>query len=1071
MPLYSELSFYLPNNSVYAANRSPISSSPYSPFSRLNPYTSPPPVRPIIYGKYGQFKPMLTSISESTGSPSSLTRINSAGKSSYNSFFRTPGAYIPPRPIHIDTADIDVTATRFHKHRNHRVRSTSPEQQHTKADGDKKSNADDADGSVFMPRVDQNDPNQTRSTIKRDRNIVRLSTMRQRSQSKPAKADRADSIKKVHRPESTVEPVASPPIESDTKSTAKKSWRDKFGDSLQTNAPKVARKTPGELILERHIIRDKNDSLKIPVVDAPQSTPTIVRIPENVTSQEITYLEPLIRKSIRRQSLISCPSFKDICKDISSDIKDQDDDLNAGELRRRVSLILEQEGQIIAQLTSMRRPSADVTVDKTIAEENPISDENEKDAPATTIRSNTDDTRKGEADSVTDAPTSENVIVIKKKTKKKGGKLKHKITVTIEVENSNAAKTDSVAEKPTAPAESDTENNVSTKISPTWRAVVEDIQEDITLNLPKKSPKKAAATKKPEVGHRESILLKKKIDLKRNEMEIVEYFDKTDDADAAKKSSDTKMQISTTDETTSNGVKAKTEARNRLENMKKPTTPPNDLKDCKKANETIKAVAAKPVNSNTPTPLEHTTTAKPTQPIERNRMESCSGNTSKAVRVENTAIRVEKLMAAKAESPCNEHKQTEQIDSGEPTATQATNLNLETRPQASTETKPEQLVKSTSATTTSSSSKTQKPITSTANAINESVNQPKPKTNVKKATDKNTTSNKTIDNSQTTPIKPKIAQKVGALKSISKSLDSEINADRTHADRPAATAAPTKSNIALTAPIESPRSIDHGNDNDNESQSNQIGVGANVTRQLSADSDTKSRPFEHCVAAARSADDNDDSSNSNGSSGSIGGGLSKFATVANLNSEFEIERTIVNDRTHNNNDKSAFSTRSIAESCISAGEQIDLLLDFLSTSEQSCSSDSESEDEMGQKRRPKKRKEKLHSRRVIKLDPKRKCYITDESAKYPLIATPRPLVKRSEYCGRNYAESESESETSSDICSSDECYDECLSPNDVVAKDGIRMSTCSNDSGFDGGSSGGVSAPSSPKKMLGKQNS
>lgn len=80
MPLYSELGYYNLAASPYSsANRSPI--SPYSPYSRLNPYTPP---RSIYAKDNAAFKPMLTSISESpssyrTNGFTSLTRINSGG--------------------------------------------------------------------------------------------------------------------------------------------------------------------------------------------------------------------------------------------------------------------------------------------------------------------------------------------------------------------------------------------------------------------------------------------------------------------------------------------------------------------------------------------------------------------------------------------------------------------------------------------------------------------------------------------------------------------------------------------------------------------------------------------------------------------------------------------------------------------------------------------------------------------------------------------------------------------------------------------------------------------------------
>lgn len=1028
-----------------------------------------------------------------------------SGGSSY-SFLRTPGAYASKRPIRIDTQDIDVSATRFHRHRNHRVRSTSPEQPHKH--GDKESSTDDTE-SVFMPRVDQNDPIPSRSTIKRDRNIVRLSTMRQRSQShsnrnsresikKTANSDNG-SLKKVHSQESTEELLSN---ECDTKLDEKKSWRDKFGDSLQTNFPKAARKTPGELILERHIIRDKNNSLKTPL----EPKPTIVRIPDNVTPQEITYLEPLIRQSIRRQSLISCPSFKDICKDISSDIKDEDEDLNAGQLRRRASLILEQEGQIIVQLTSMRRPSADVTVDETIAEE-PASDENEKEKPGTLAASeNTggskSDIEKGD-EKATKAPTSENVIVIKKQTKKKGGKLKHKITVTVEVDNSSDIQADSISETPTV-SQPDTENSVGSKTSPTWRAVVEEIEEDVTINLPKKVPKKVTANplKRAEsgtdfwnlIGPRESVYVKKKVDLKRNEMEIVELVDENEQPESpavvavVEKSPTIGSRRSPSDEKAANSIRPKITTAKISENRQESAG--NEMVEKKNMNydKTKMSIdACEPVNPNASAAVEK-------EPP--NKSESTLNNTEQ--NVNSTGINrmeTDRGAAKTTNSPvnkmsCHEHKQTEKIDSKERTTIQASNLNLDSGLQANKETKTAELVKSTTTAATASATATVTPSTETetetetaivtsslakkqitsskceTSANNDKTKQPrsndpnvpepseassninikpKAKKNVKEVVDKNA-SNKTAG-VKTSPTKKKVGKKQSPKLEAVSSVEKEINVESTDADKLAAS-----ESIALTETIE-PKLSDHGNDNESElSKIDDVGASPSP---LSLDA--------KCPFGKNDDDNNDDSSSSVG-------GLSKFATVANLNEAFEIDRKsssidLANDRTRNN--KSTLSTRSIADSCISAGEQIDLLLDFLSDSDTySDDDDSESEDEMGQKcRRPKKRKEKLNTRKVMKLDPKRKCYITDETAKYPLIATPRPLAKRSNYCGKDCTESESESETSSDICSSDECYDECLSPNDVVVKDVIRMSTCSNDSGFEGGGT----APSTPKKMLGKQ--
>lgn len=1220
----------MPNNSVYSSNRTPITSiSPYSPFSRLNPYTPPPP-RPTIYSKDGQFKPMLTSISESpipsslrSNGLTSLTRINS-GKT-YN-FLRSPGAYVSPRPIHINTADIDVSASKFHRHRNARIRSTSPEA--AKKDNEKDEGAanaaDETDKSAFMPRVDQNDPVNARATIKRDRNIVRLSTMRQRSQSHSNRSSRESTEKEKNNKrtapsydnssafkKSISQESDDFQVESDTKSPVKRSWRDKFGDSLQTNTTKVVRKTPGELILERHIIRDKNNTLKVPTEPAPS---TIVRIPENVTSQEITYLEPLIRKSIRRQSLITCPSFKDICKEISESEIKVEDDLNAGDLRRRASLILEQESQILAQITQMRRPSADVTVDETIGEEEEPAAEGEKaekseaEKPAKKkISSKSKDLTatigKVEEKSKETANAVENVIVIKKKTKKKGGKLKHKITVTVEVENPKEP-----------PISIQTPPANGNKVSPTWRAVVEEIEEDVTLNLPmKRSSQKddndnddaaietATATPAPSkqgnateneddfwhlIGRRESTYFKKKVDLKRNEIEIIEIIADDDQVtkNSAKKpiesgsnaSSSSLSSLSQQIEKHETKIDAKTKGKT-LTDIKKPTrigevdkvvgnkvqlkkNVKNDNlnKSVDGAATSKEIVTSKVISKQPQSPPPPPTTTTPTatatkcekalgneetiaKPMEIKPMESrtCSGGNTDKITSNICPINVVENVTSSSsssssdsgnvsginrdndisstETACHEHKQTDRSDVKAPTMMQTADLNLETGPQANKTAV--ETVKAPPATTTTTSTPTtteqlelekpkpkqkQKQIISTApTAPTESESPMKTENDDKslaklasktKTPPKTTSADSSTDSNiekvsateskakavkkvakkaaapasgdKASPTKPKLKKKVAKkdangreiakVKSAS-SFESEINAtESTDADTSAASDA-----IALTDQIATKLS-DRGNDNESK-------LNANAGANQSIDNASKN-PFDFMHTRKRS-NDNDNTSNS-GSNGV--GGLSKFATVANLNAEFEIERQstatasspsidLANDRARNNK-STTFSTRSIADSCISCNETFDLLRDF--DSDSVTYSDSETDDnEMG-KRRAKKRREKMDPRKVMKLDPKRKCYITQEAAKYPMIATPRPLAKRSNYCGGNYAESESESETSSDISSSDECYDECLSPNDIVVKDVIRMSTCSNDSGFEGGGT----APSSPKKMLGKHN-
>lgn len=1113
MPLYGDLGYYPP--SVYAPNRSPVSSSPYSPYSRLNPYTPPPPLS--IYGKDGQYKPMLTSISEVPSSfrpnpLTSLTRINSGSGSGKHYNYLRP--YVSPRPIQINTADIDVSASKYRKNRNARVRSTSPE---TVKDGAESSPAtNSADTSVYMPRVDQNDAAPARATIKRDRHIVRLSTMRQRSHSRSNRSSRGSKKdSKISSPTSSTsgstkkqrsfESPGDDQSETSASNTVNKSWRDKFGDSLLTNAKRVQRKSPGELILERHIIRDKGHIQK-----EPAKPKTTVHIPDNVTPQEITYLEPLIRKSIRRQSLVTCPSFKDICKDISSDIKDEDD-LNAGDLRRRASVILEQESQILAQLAAIsnRRPSADVVVDEAIAEEEPSDEkENEEKKDVEKVEEPTPPT-----------PNVENVIVIKKKTKKKGGKLTHKITVSVEVENPtlNVISSSNVDN---AISDEKRSVDVAAKKSPTWRAVVEEIKEDVVVNLPRKSTRNELkvnqSTENDEdfwhlLGRRESACFKKRVDLRKNELEIIEIIDPDDGASKEKSDKSEKKTVSTQKKKTeeklanlsksadaplpdakkSKPVQLKIDTANVTKPKRKVSIELPAVDDVKKNDEATASPVSKPDDG--PKTCEQTSGTKAESGAEKIAsqsppMESKSNETiiEQANNKNNESVKTP-VTATSNEMADHQHKQTDKSNAKSPMMMQTSDPKIENGLSAN-KTEPaatEAAVVAVAETVESTQNKSTKRQDSAPMAM--PIQQPTKETTTKttEATAATATSKPTIQNS--------------LVKNDAKTVN---NASKNANEKPKAkkVVKKTKSNE-----IQKAKSVDKGDENaeQKERQDKKVKkdtkLPSSVNDKISDVNTTMSANQEPIGSIEKSSEkaadtvneiasatventqieksQNDDENESNlklssaleTSNSSNIGGLSKFPTVANLNEDLSSidDRQQQNQQKKSDQDKAPqynrneskgmFSVRSVAESCISGFESI--RMESLNYSDEYSSNESDSEE-----RRRKKRKEKFDGKKAMKLDPQRKCYVFEQSPKYPLIATPRPLAKRSNYCNR-YDDSESDSDdSSSDLSSSDDSYDECLSPNDVVVKDVIRMSTCSNDSGFEGGGT----APLSPKKMLGK---
>lgn len=1013
---------------------------------------------------------MLKPISESpfqtalrTNAMTSLTRMNS-GSGKYNSFLK-PTTYVPPRPIQINTADIDVSASKFDKNRNVRVRSESPEP--TKTDETNQTDSTtgkSSDASVFMPRVDQNDPPHFRSTIKRDRHIVRLSTMRRRSHSrsksrsiekrtssKKSRSSRKSSSSKKSSSDDLSESAAQKDSIGVDEQNVKKSWRDRFGDSLQMNTHKVARKTPGELILEKHIIRDKKNEESLA-----QSLPrTIIQVPETVTPQEITYLEPMIRKSIRRQSLIKCPSFKDICNDISSDLK-VDDDLNAGVLRRRASLILEQEEQILAHLATVaRRPSADlVNVDVPILE----LDESEEADGKTENKATNDEKLQ-----------TENVIVIKKKTKKKGGKVRHKITVSVDVDNHEI-------ETPAPPLSLKCETPASKeKTSPKWKAVVEEIEEDHTihkvLRLPKKrtSASGSAALKKSESGEdfwrlidrRESIHYKKKIDSKHNEIEILEIIEQ-DSVTECILNDETKQLEPTVEvkpeelEIIENEKIVVSKERRRSSSAVKSRST-NDIEEMKEEKKKLKSEKPKlkTAKKSSEAPKVSSDDKKQSKTKVR-RTSSSNGGDIVATSAEPKSI--ENSTKSNASGDKISNKILNSDDGGK---TQPSNISVDEPkiggPLAKGSSKVK-VAKEISAPKTSPKHSEEAKLT----VVMDSEPSLEPATSDEKK-DKIVIELKVEEN---VTVFPSTDDDVNAVESLTNGSASpkvaEIKASgvETKLKKLKKAAVAPKADAATKSTASTPSSPLSENET-SKIVGNDAGV-AKCTTTADAKSSITIETVQHDVrdkdAKSIGADDTVDANNNNLKTSSTSAhivALSKFATVSNLNSS-DLSATV--QRVANSN---AIND----DDYISGEETFDLLLssdpdDDSSDDWQQCS-DTESGSEMGLKRRHRKKKDKFDPKKVVKLDHKRKCYVIDEAPKYPLIATPRPLQKKYKF----YSESETESDGSdSDCVSSDGCYDECLSPNDVVVKDVIRMSTCSNDSGFEGGGT----APSSPKKMLGK---
>ena len=229
-----------------------------------------------------------------------LTRISSPKVSAIIHRSTPTPKYIAPRPRRIDTSEIDVSASRF---ANRRVSEVKIVPEPTKCE------------------TVEDVPNKGRTTIRRDRALVRLRTVRLASKSpEPKEKEEEVKVESVKVEEKPVD--IDPGYGSSERSSG--SWRNNFEGELDLYDKKVfspTAKTPGENFFEKYHIKDSDDmSMHYLTIDD---------IPEER------------RESLRRRSAGRLPSFKEICSDISSD--KLNDDLNAGVLRRRASLIIEEE--------------------------------------------------------------------------------------------------------------------------------------------------------------------------------------------------------------------------------------------------------------------------------------------------------------------------------------------------------------------------------------------------------------------------------------------------------------------------------------------------------------------------------------------------------------------------------------------------------------------------------------------------------------------------------------------------------------------------------------------------------
>ncbi|XP_017005344.2 uncharacterized protein Pkcdelta isoform X1 [Drosophila takahashii] len=410
------------NRSYPASYMVPLSpSSPRSPSSYSSGTSS---ASSSLHGLGSRYQPKLTTITE-TGRHSGhsslmpLTRINSPKYSTAPSYSSSSGAssrYIPARPIAINTADIDVSSSRYRRVIPEKEPTVKEEVVAKRKEKEEEKEEEKAEKKEEPKAPKETDPRSNRrSTIKRNRPVVRLSTIRRRSKERSAESPKKEPQLVVEHQFRDLPPATEPSL----------SWRQKLAEELAAFPTTSNKKSPGELLRERFYIRDEKEEAapslnqaRVQELTRPQSAQRTESREQKSSpgereeekdkdlEKEESDLEEM-QETIRRLSLVQCPTFHDICEDISSD--KIDDDLNAGELRRRASIIQEQEQEILNKLQKSNSGSFQLIHLE----------------------------RRSSHDSTT--TNDEDLKERSKRRSKKSKKQRHKITAIVEVENAPQA--------------------------------------------------------------------------------------------------------------------------------------------------------------------------------------------------------------------------------------------------------------------------------------------------------------------------------------------------------------------------------------------------------------------------------------------------------------------------------------------------------------------------------------------------------------------------------------------------------------------------------------------------------
>lgn len=321
---YSYSSSASPLGSSYSASYLNPGSS-YSNHSSLSSYSRAPLSSRWANSAGRNYSPHLTTITE-RGSASPV-RIHSPRRIPISS--RTYGTTnYTPRPVNINTADIDVSRDRYRRKAESLVPTrrptpptpTKPEPSPPKED----SNYNVSESGPFMPRADgkpetgiDSSPGVQRSTIKRGRTVVRHYTIKRNSPRKPNEGAEAISLDQT-------EQGVNEEKKTDEKEFMK--WREKLSDDL-TYKDKKEKKTMGAKLVEKFHVKSEIDCetpnkvqnqdpidkvQSLPATPAPRTVP-----PENICLDRRCSMELLAEQANLLDSLIRSENLSTATLDLS----------------------------------------------------------------------------------------------------------------------------------------------------------------------------------------------------------------------------------------------------------------------------------------------------------------------------------------------------------------------------------------------------------------------------------------------------------------------------------------------------------------------------------------------------------------------------------------------------------------------------------------------------------------------------------------------------------------------------------------------------------------------------------